>query len=105
MSDSHHPVTSFETYRNVILALIFLTVVTVAIAKPVSGFDLGVLNGALAMFVATLKAYLVAAYFMGLRFEDKINKSILIMGVVFLALLFTVCMFDIMTRVPVTSTL
>lgn len=105
MSDSHHPVTSFETYRNVILALIALTVVTVLVAKPVSGLDLGMFDIIIAMTVATIKAYLVAAYFMGLRFEDKVNQSILIMGVVFLALLFIVCMFDIMTRVPVTSTL
>ena len=39
MSEDQHHFIPFKVYLNVFLGLLFLTVVTVAVAKPVSGFD------------------------------------------------------------------
>ena len=96
--DSHH-VVPFKVYLNVLLALLFLTVVTVLVAKPVSGFDAGFLNAFIAMAIASVKAGLVAAYFMHLKYENKLNLSILLIAVFFVVVLFAFCWIDIVTRV------
>jgi cytochrome c oxidase subunit 4 len=64
-------------------ALIFLTVVTVA----VSYVDLGPANTFVAILVATMKAGLVAAFFMHLRYDHPFNAIIFVMSFLFLALL------------------
>lgn len=64
-------------------ALIFLTVVTVA----VSYVDLGPANTFVAILVATMKAGLVAAFFMHLRYDHPFNAIIFVMSFLFLGLL------------------
>jgi caa(3)-type oxidase subunit IV len=64
-------------------ALIFLTVVTVA----VSYVDLGPANTFVAILVATMKAALVAAFFMHLRYDHPFNAIIFVMSFLFLGLL------------------
>lgn len=55
-------------YRNILIALLVLTVVTVGVAQIEFG---GVWNIIVAMIVASIKAGLVAMFFMHLKFEDK----------------------------------
>ena len=78
----HH----IKTYIVVFVALAFLTVVTVAI----SYVDLGVKGGiALGLFVASIKASLVACYFMHLLDEKATIYWTLIATVIsFLILIF-----------------
>ena len=105
MSASSHHIIPKPTLYKVLGALLFLTVLTVAVAKPVSGFDLGVLNGAIAVLIASVKAALVVSIFMGLKHDDKLYLGLLLTGVFFLILLFVISVLDIYTRVPEISTL
>ncbi|MBL8600305.1 MAG: cytochrome C oxidase subunit IV family protein [Myxococcales bacterium] len=75
-------------------ALIFLTVVTVA----VSYVDLGAANNAVAVGVATLKASLVAAFFMHLRYEKPFNTLVFLGAFVFLGLFMFFTLNDVNTR-------
>lgn len=75
-------------------ALIFLTVVTVA----VSYVDLGSANTLVAMLVATMKASLVAAFFMHLRYDHPFNSIIFVLSFLFLALLMIFSVEDINSR-------
>ena len=70
-------------------ALIALTFATVAVARV----DLGGLNLAAALAIATIKAALVALYFMHLRYERSF------LGFVFIAALFFVALFIGLTMI------
>lgn len=65
MSKYTHHVVSVSTYLLVLFALLFLTVVTVAVTY----IDAGSLNIVIAMVVAFIKASLVIGFFMGLHWE------------------------------------
>jgi cytochrome c oxidase subunit IV len=66
-AEQHH--ISYKGYALVWLALMILTAVTVW----VSYIHFGVLNIVVALTVASVKAALVALFFMHLRYEDKIT--------------------------------
>ena len=70
----HHP-TSSKDYIITFIALLILTVITVAI----SYVNLGILNIPVAIGVASIKMAFVGFIFMGLRYEKGIN-SILFIG-------------------------
>ena len=74
----------------VFAALIALTAITVA----VSYFDFGPFNLIVALGVATLKATLVALWFMHLRYESGLHAFIFLVGVVFLGLFLGIAMLD-----------
>jgi len=57
-----------STYRNILLVLLFLTILTVGVSR----IDLGAWNTVVAIVVATIKALLVACFFMHLKFEKKL---------------------------------
>ena len=90
--EHHAHVIPFAVYRNVLIALLVLTVITVVVAKW-SIFDFGAWNIALAMIIASVKATIVALYFMHLKFEDKVTwlyatfpllLLVIMMGLIFL---------------------
>ena len=103
-AESHHIIPKATLYK-VLGALLVLTVITVAVATPVTGFDVGIFNAVLAMAIATVKAALVVSIFMGLKYDDKLYLGLLLTGVFFLILLFAISVMDIYTRVPEASTL
>lgn len=74
----------------VFAALIVLTAITVA----VSYFNFGAFNLIVAMGVATIKAALVALWFMHLRYESGLNAFIFLVGVAFLGLFLIIAMLD-----------
>lgn len=90
MSDSHavdirkH----VRTYIMVFVALMALTVITVAISYVHPGIVLAV---TIALFVATIKGTLVACYFMHLISERKL---------IYITLLFTVFFFGALLALP-----
>lgn len=98
---AEHHITPFDVYLKVFAALVFLTVITVWIAQ----FHFGVLNGFIAMGVATIKATLVAMYFMMLKYDNKLYVVILISAVAFLFLMFGFTLLDYDTREFIRSTL
>jgi cytochrome c oxidase subunit IV len=71
-------------------ALIVLTVLTVAATKV----DLGALNLWLALAIATVKASLVALYFMHLRYDRPIHAVIFVSTLCFVALFVVFLLMD-----------
>jgi cytochrome c oxidase subunit 4 len=71
-------------------ALLVLTVVTVL----VSLVNLGALNLPLALLIATVKAALVALYFMHLRYDRPVNALVLGAAVLFLAIFIGIALMD-----------
>ncbi len=74
---SHHIVPPI-VYHRVFGALLVLTVLTVAVAQV----HLGPLNVPVALAIALTKASLVAAFFMGLKYDSKVNLLVLAIGLV-----------------------
>jgi cytochrome c oxidase subunit 4 len=97
MSDNHdhghshddgavHPhIASVKLYVGIFLALIFFTVITVALSL----IHLGPANLAIAILIATVKAALVVTFFMHLKDDNRFNALVfigsLLFGGVFLA--------------------
>ena len=62
-------VVPFNTFLYIFLALLVLTVITVAVSR----IDLGAMNIVVAMLVASLKATLVVLFFMHLKYENPLT--------------------------------
>ena len=70
-NDAHDFQHHVKRYLFVFYALIVGTVITVAVSRlPISSVALTV---AIALFIASIKAFLVAGYFMHLMSEKKMN--------------------------------
>lgn len=96
-SDKHEHITTYKTYFIIWAALMVLTVITVY----VSYVDFGTMNVVIAMAVASLKAALVALFFMHLKFEDSITWVFALFPLALLFLLITMTFVDTFTRVVV----
>ncbi len=94
-TEEHH--TGLRVYAAVCLALFVLTAVTVYVAK----FDFGDLNIVVAMVIASIKASIVALYFMHLKFEDKLTWIYALYPLFLLFLLIGFTIMETFTRVPV----
>jgi len=88
-----------RTYGLVLLTLLVLTAITVAAAGI--RFGSPAVNVVVALTIATLKASLVALYFMHLRHDRPMNALIFVTGLVFLGLLLMLTLVDVVTRLPV----
>lgn len=97
----HHHIVPLETYFKVFGALIFLTIITVAVTRV----DLGAFDAIVAFGIATVKAYLVASIFMHLKYDDRMNRIILFSAVFFLIVLWFFAILDEVTRIVQQSTL
>lgn len=92
-----HHVTPFNTYIKVALALFALTFLTVgahALRNYIEPF-----SAIVAFAIAGVKAYLVMAYFMHMKYETKLNRIIFALAFAFLLLMFAISALDIYTRV------
>lgn len=76
------------------LALLVLTGFTVFIASQ----DLGALNTPVALLVAITKACLVIIFFMGVRWNTPLTKTVAVSGFVWILILFAMGMNDYLTR-------
>ncbi|MDQ7054385.1 MAG: cytochrome C oxidase subunit IV family protein [candidate division KSB1 bacterium] len=90
----HKHSTPLLVYLAVGGALLFLTVITVA----VSYVDLGPFNLVVAIGIATFKAMLVALFFMHLYYDNKLFMAVFISGLMFLGIFIILTMFDTMKR-------
>jgi cytochrome c oxidase subunit 4 len=97
---SHH-ITPSTVLIKTMFALVGLTVLTVVAAQ----LHLGFFAAPVAFLIATVKAYLVMSYFMGLKYDHLHNKIIFATGFFFLGLFLFFCVLDIFTRVQIQSTL
>ena len=92
--EGHHHVTPLWVYNAVGGGLLFMTAVTVWIAN----FDFGPANTLIAMLVATVKASLVALFFMHLLHEERLNAVTFVFGLLFVGLFFLFPLVDLGTR-------
>lgn len=76
------------------LALIFLTGTTTA----VSYVELGWFNIVVALFIAVLKASLVAWIFMGVRYTTSLTKLFVVAGLVWLSIMILITFSDYTSR-------
>ena len=74
-----------------------MTLVTVITATKL---DIGPLNIVLAMFIATIKAGLVCAFFMHLKYDKGFNRLAFFSGLLFLSFFFIFTLSDTLTREP-----
>ncbi len=94
-SSSEHS-SSLDIYIAVWLALLVGTILTVVAAHV----NLGPFNAAVALTIATVKALLVALFFMHLRgASEKLLKLVVISTIFFLFILLALSMADYGTRV------
>ena len=96
-----HFVVPFKTLRNVAIALLALTFLTVFTAQ----LHLGWAAAPIAFVIAFIKAMLVMSFFMGLKFDAPLNRLIFGIGFIGLATLYIFCLLDIAFRITQTSTL
>ncbi len=85
---------SRRTYFIVYAALVALTVVTVL----VSYVNLGLMNVVVALAIASVKASLVALFFMHLKSEDRLVWGFALVPLAFLALIIGGTLLDTMLR-------
>ena len=80
----------------VFAALIVLTAMTVAVTRV----DLGSWNLVAALAIATVKAALVALYFMHLRYDDPFHALVFVSALAFLALFIVLTLIDTVDAEP-----
>ena len=90
---SSHTIIPKKYYQFTFVALLILTVITVVVSR----FDFGMLNVPIAILVASIKAGLVGAFFMGLRWE-KSNLIFVFGGIAAIILFFLFTLLDIAYR-------
>ena len=82
---------SYSTLLGTGLALLVLTVITVAVRY----IDLGEANIYLAIAIAVVKATLVSLFFMHLRWDRPFNLMVLVGSMLFVVLMMIFCMMDV----------
>jgi cytochrome c oxidase subunit IV len=96
-SHGHH-ILSPSLLLKVFGALVALTVLTVVLAilerEDVVHFGGEAGSIGVALFIAGIKATLVAMFFMALKYDNKVNALAFVMGIVFLAVFFVFTFLD-----------
>lgn len=90
----HHHISSSAMFLNVLITLLILTGITVGTSR----IDFGPANMLIAMFIASIKASLVIAFFMHVKWDTAINKIVFLSSFLFLSLLFIFTLSDHATR-------
>lgn len=93
-SPSHSHILPLRMYLVIWGALMVFTAITVGVSR----IDFGAGNTFVAILVATIKASLVALYFMHLRYDNKFNLVILVTSFLFVALFLVPTLTDLTTR-------
>jgi cytochrome c oxidase subunit 4 len=91
-----------KIYMLVFTALVFLTALTVGASYI--HFGSGMANVVIAMLIASVKASLVALFFMHLRWDKPITAIIFCVSLFFLALFLIGCYTDLVARPPTEPT-
>ena len=91
-SHAHHG--GPKIYTANLFALLFLTIVTVAAAS----FNFGSANVVIALAIASVKALLVALFFMHLIWDKPVNAIIAVAGFLFLGIFLMFDFLDVTTR-------
>ena len=101
MSAKGHHILSSATSLKVWIVLLFLTVITVVASR----IDLGMFNFSLAMLIATVKAFVVVMFFMGLKYDSSENRVIFFSSFIFVFIFVFLTYSDLLFRQPPKSSL
>jgi cytochrome c oxidase subunit 4 len=93
-SHPHAHVTPLPVYLAVFGTLMVLTAVTVAVAYV----NLGQFNKVVALGIASFKATIVVLYFMHVKHASRLTKLVVMTGIFFLMILFSLTMVDYGSR-------
>ena len=93
MNEQHH-IVSYRTLAGIWLALLALTALTVAITRV----ELGGYKVLGALTIACVKAGLVIAVFMHMKYEGKLLRWLLFLALVTLAIFIGFTFFDVLYR-------
>jgi len=94
MTEAHTHIVPYRIFIIVWLVLLALTGITVAAAQ----FNLGALNVWVALGIATLKAGLVIAFFMHMKYETPLFKLTLLSALAILAIFIGMTFLDVLYR-------
>ena len=94
MSEEHAHIVPYKTFLVIWVALLILTGITVAAAQ----YNLGPLNIWVALGIATLKAGLVVAVFMHMKYESRLFKLSLFSALAILAIFIGLTFVDVLYR-------
>jgi len=92
--EEHH-IVGYGTYVLVWITLMILTAITVWVSRH----NFGVLNIVVALGIASIKASIVALFFMHLKYEDKLTWVFALYPLFLLALLIGLTASDVFYRV------
>lgn len=93
----HEHISPKSLYWKVFGALMVLTVLTVVVSE----MSLGPASLPVAMFVAVIKASLVCAYFMHLKYDDRYHVFVFLSTLIFVAIFFMFTIFDLTSRTKI----
>jgi cytochrome c oxidase subunit 4 len=88
-----------SVYRNVLVALLVLTVITVLVSAKANFVEFGAWSLVIAMLIASVKAGIVALYFMHLKYENPVTWLYVIFPIILLATLIGGVFIDNPTRI------
>jgi len=94
MNEEHSHIVPYRTFIIVWLVLLALTGITVAAAQV----HFGALNIWIALGIATLKAGLVIAFFMHMKYEQPLFKLALLAALAILAIFIGLTFLDVLYR-------
>lgn len=94
--DSEHHLIPLSTYFKVLGALLVLTFLTVLVSR----FDFGPFNTIINIGIASIKASLVLAFFMHLKYDNKLYLVLILTAVFFLIVMYFFSVLDLFTRIP-----
>lgn len=94
MEEKHDHITSYFTHGKVLVALLFLTFVTVFVATV----NFGAFAIAVAVLVASVKATIVVNYFMHLKHENRFMKYMVLGVFLLFALVILITFIDYFFR-------
>jgi cytochrome c oxidase subunit 4 len=94
MSEEHAHIVPYKTFLVIWVALLILTGVTIAVAQ----YNLGPLNIWVALGIATLKAGLVVAVFMHMKYETRLFQLALFSALAILAIFIGLTFVDVLYR-------
>ena len=89
-----HHIVPLPVYFKTLAALLVLTVLTVG----ASYVDVGHLNIYVSLGIATAKATLVMMFFMGLKYDNNLNRAVILSSFVAIFLLISISASDLWTR-------
>ncbi len=95
-NDHPHHISSYSEHFGTWVSLILLTFMTVFIS--VFGADLNTLTVATALFIASVKALVVAYYFMHLKYDPKLYKMMILVVMAMFTVFLVMLIFDYLTR-------